>query len=901
MKGYCLDNKLNKNKFAGDCKSVVRKDSIGAPRKQDKKNVEELPFEALESNFFTLNNLSEDKFYFEKAISDTSYLVNKAHTLCQKVKAENRIVDYLQANMTYSLPLGINKNIAGIDYLIVFDSARITPEGGFMDAFMSIEIPHNGQKMAFYGGNIKFTTQGISSTPKLKLIENISVKIGEKVLLNINGKENKTFVNWDCGGFKSLSIDGEVEFSRDLFIPETSDGSPISEGERLKAKLTINELTEWGNFITKVSLPSFQVRGVPGFSFTATEAMLDYGNLANPPGITFPDGYKSSSDISLDSPLWNGVYIKNLSVKLPPQFKAKDKTRIEFPSSNFIIDDMGLTGSFLAESLTSIEKGEMEGRKISIDSIGVRLMKNELIEGEMKGRMLVPAINERNPIPYKALISKGGKYIFSLTTTSSGNNSLLREASLNESESSVLKGREKSKSFIDDKMGSPFTLTNIFQLAGGQTLDKVIEEMSPLISERKVSVLYSPSVSFSREPGKEFTFLENNNQRTLRIVLDYFKIMEGDKVIAGSLRWSESKDIVFFKPFDILPPQKTIRAFVRTHVEELMDGNWKPVFINGKVVEEIKENIFETGELPHNIPIHNVSYSYPMVNQYNFYKDEYKKGYIQLEAGQDYLFEPATGRKQVVRFETNKTQTEIDFIYHKSERKITFNLPHDLTTNTNYKLSIVNIPLNKNLEVDKNLLSNNLFKESEIFSTYFRTSNYSTFKEKVNSLKISSTLNGPIVKGIYDFGVTLEANEFFDHYEIKGSEKINPVIQCEASNKNSGLIGKAIPLMNEGDILNNGLLFKWDGKDSLDIFSDPTSTVVSIIYDLPYYTYKDYCEHKEKAAIQAARGKGSKVITTMIESSFPGFAPGLYKFKLKYVLPGLNTVTTEREISIKNP
>ncbi|WP_406630123.1 hypothetical protein RAN96_09055, partial [Ornithobacterium rhinotracheale] len=63
------------------------------------------------------------------------------------------------------------------------------------------------------------------------------------------------------------------------------------------------------------------------------------------------------------------------------------------------------------------------------------------------------------------------------------------------------------------------------------------------------------------------------------------------------------------------------------------------IMVNGKKAIEIEEREFTTGTAPNTIPLSNIEYAYPVVEQENYYTGETNRGYIKLKRGQDYLFD----------------------------------------------------------------------------------------------------------------------------------------------------------------------------------------------------------------------------------------------------------------------
>src|SRR5690606_19806280 len=81
--------------------------------------------------------------------------------------------------------------------------------------------------------------------------------------------------------------------------------------------------------------------------------------------------------------------------------------------------------------------------------------------------------------------------------------------------------------------------------------------------------------------------------------------------------------------------------------------------------------------------------SYPLDGMQNFYKDELvsRRGYIQLESGQEYLF-AGKEDKIIARFSGTYGNAETSIEYDYYSNRIYFGIP-DLSNQTQYSLQII--------------------------------------------------------------------------------------------------------------------------------------------------------------------------------------------------------------------
>lgn len=340
-----------------------------------------------------------------------------AQTLLDKVKSAERFLESLDALSEVELPVGINKAGGAVDYSILVDRMTFNTKGAMMEVYVSLALPQSGERIAF-NGKIPLSAQGgIAGTAKVLLVGDHYIKMGS-TLLTIKGTNN-TYVEFDCNGFKGVSLECEVQFSRDLIIPEDANGVQKPEPERVKVNFTVYAQS-LNDLMVGINIPAFQIKGLNGFGITVTNAFMDWSDLANPPGLAFPEGYVSPFLEAGQPKLWQGFYLQRLEVRLPPSFTKNrtDKTRITLGVEQMILDDQGFTGKVFADHL--VEAGDMSGWSYSLDHLGLELVTNQVKGFEIAGNITIPKLkNKKDSGPtklgYLASRDAGGNYLFSIT------------------------------------------------------------------------------------------------------------------------------------------------------------------------------------------------------------------------------------------------------------------------------------------------------------------------------------------------------------------------------------------------------------------------------------------------------------------------------------------------------
>jgi hypothetical protein len=342
-----------------------------------------------------------------------------AQSLLEKVQGAQRFIESLDALAEIELPVGVVRSGGALDYSILIDRMTVTPAGNIMDVYVSLALPQTGDRIAFHGKIPLSKEGGIAGNAKVFLIGDHPIKFSGTSLLTIKGNNN-TYVEFDCNGFKGVSIEAEVQFSRDLIIPEDAKGkASTNPNERVKVSFT-TYAQSLNDLMVGVNVPAFQIKGLNGFGFKVTQAFMDWSDLANPPGISFPKDYSSPFVQGGQPLLWQGFYLQRLEVRLPPSFaKPKgDNSRIVLGVEHMILDDQGFTGEVFADNV--LDAGDMSGWAFTVDHLEVAIVTNQVKGLEVAGVISVPNLkkkkdNTATKFGYRAGRSADGNYIFSVT------------------------------------------------------------------------------------------------------------------------------------------------------------------------------------------------------------------------------------------------------------------------------------------------------------------------------------------------------------------------------------------------------------------------------------------------------------------------------------------------------
>ncbi|MGG8495160.1 hypothetical protein ACQY1Q_01980 [Tenacibaculum sp. TC6] len=487
------------------------------------------------------------------------------------------------------------------------------------------------------------------------------------------------------------------------------------------------------------------------------------------------------------------------------------------------------------------------------------------------------------------------------------------------------------------------------EIIGGAPLGglKIISGVSPDNESSEVDVFTTPQAAFNMKINKAFELEDDQGVKTYRILLDEFTVTKDGTAIQGELDWSASNDVTNFVSFDVLPPKSTIKVKVAVSFQELRNGTWVTIMSNGTKAQEIEERSFTTGEAPDYIPVKNIVYSYPVIDQKFFYQKERTSGYVKLKRGQPYLFTPETNWKQAVRYANTEGHLASSTVsYNKGERQVNFNFAK-LINKKEYTLYLISTP--ENQEEKENTISyttqetgqeGNTVKirnkdvqqvisndaETELLKYSFNTSQYNLFADKINAKDVTQHYLEPIYSDVHAIQTDVKSSERFDAIELEGSEysDYKALVTVEAvlddsyyENKIYNLIYKGYPLEADFTFNRNINELGMPPKKGVDILTwyvpylkqNPNFSLldkrIPYRYHLPYHYKMDFIDLQYKVVNKYLNypdqyANQIQKYNYIINGIFPALSSGKYKVQMQYVLPG-NILGSKAIFKYKNP
>ena len=460
---------------------------------------------------------------------------------------------------------------------------------------------------------------------------------------------------------------------------------------------------------------------------------------------------------------------------------------------------------------------------------------------------------------------------------------------------------------------------------------KTIADITPAEGAKDVDVFTIPQVGFNMPIDKNFTIEDDGGVKTYILKLEECTIKKDGVPIEGELAWNKTKDLLTFTPFDILPQNSNLSITAKVTFQENVNGTWKTIYENGQIATETETRNFTTGVAPNNIPVNNIAYCYPVIDQKYVYQNETKQAYVVLKQGQPYLFDLKAGQSQKAFYKTgDKTTPPGSISYNSSLKKVIVDLP-SLQPSKQYNISLMTLDpktdangnmtenfekqdlgSDSSLEVKSNKLTETITggQGVELLQYNFNTSQYNTFQEKMAAKRPKQTLVEIIYSDIHGLQSLNNSTEPFDEVEIIGNAKtLNvPLVNVEAILDDNYYKNEIFPLIYKGYPLEGIINFDRDtnilgipptkGVETLAWYQDyiinnPNSFMLKEYlpyrYNLPFYYKNDFLDIRYKIVNNFVNTRNQAMINKydyIINGRFPYIKQGSYNIKINYTLPG---------------
>lgn len=270
-----------------------------------------------------------------------------------------------------------------------------------------------------------------------------------------------------------------------------------------------------------------------------------------------------------------------------------------------------------------------------------------------------------------------------------------------------------------------------------------IENITPVDKTADIAVSEKITVTFSK-PLENYTYTMNIGgvSSTYRAHLEAgnLSLKSGTVDIPFTYELGSNNTKLVITPSKVLPENKLIDFRITLTTQKASGNSWSN---SGKT--ETKAIQFKTRFEPDTIPVKAVTFSYPLPNMKNFYKDETTKGFVRLATIPVKALKLKTGYQFEIAIFENTVEVDrvktVTFDPTFGKNNFTFDIPNRrLESGKNYIFKLMKSPKFVNSsqtsttsgDVTQGALNFGI-QDSVILQYRFSTSKYGTFKDKMTT------------------------------------------------------------------------------------------------------------------------------------------------------------------------
>ncbi|MBO0929423.1 hypothetical protein [Fibrella aquatilis] len=384
-----------------------------------------------------------------------------------------------QAKQAGSVPLPLKYD--GKLGKIGVNQMQFSPVGAQMDMVLGVAIPGAPSNKSM----LLLATTNVCIRPQQKVPTTGTVYLVSDFALPIPGaSQTFTFKKSDPnsgtpGGTYAKITNGDfdkIHAVLDLNLGGTllklDDGQGGTKPGDVVATLTA-DFVKWQDWVGAVTLPSFQLPGISGVTFTGNDVIYDHSDLTNPDNFTLPAEYKGEK-----GPTFQGIFFKKVTVELPKSFK--NNPRIAVGVNGGIVDNSGFTGLIAAASkpILDYNKAAIAGFGFGIDDFQWTIVQNSNRGGNILGKLQFPISTDA--FSYSCNLSGGFDAIQFTASPKDGYDVPLFAALMDLNANTTISVTYKSGQDLKVSMKVCGKVSiNVKKFAGNGTVGKIIDGIVP--------------------------------------------------------------------------------------------------------------------------------------------------------------------------------------------------------------------------------------------------------------------------------------------------------------------------------------------------------------------------------------------------------------------------------------
>lgn len=302
------------------------------------------------------------------------------------------------------LPLSLRKSMGSFGNKLPFDVlvTNINFTSTTPNMSLAMLVPDRSGKMVrFSAPNLGLSPKGFSLS-NLRFQLESDYELAQGLFLSGSSTQAKTSAQFNCEGFESLNLEGYYQFNTQQFRAISGTNAPRATFKTSDVSLN--------NFMAQVTVDPMQIVSISNSELRITKAILDRSNTKNDSTMRFPQRYKGKTDRT-----WNGIYIQDATLRLP-SFLPNDNRNLSLSSKNLIVDSTGVSGMLEAANVLSVQTNDALGWGLSVDTLRLTVLQNQLDSAALRGSLSVPLFAE--PIRYAGNYKQDSTgTIYNLATT----------------------------------------------------------------------------------------------------------------------------------------------------------------------------------------------------------------------------------------------------------------------------------------------------------------------------------------------------------------------------------------------------------------------------------------------------------------------------------------------------
>lgn len=321
------------------------------------------------------------------------------------------------------LPFGWDSSVKGVKLTLAFTDYTFSPTQAFAEVNFNtkeiLSLIHPSELYPVLSTQICVSPKGFANDLLFHTVNNTTYQPNESGYgFSITGGQNlsdtisMTYFRFDCNGFHSMQLAGEVILSQDIFLKDsglTSDDKPRNES--VKGAFKGKFVKEGKDLMIAATMQDFQFADyLEGWGFDVDTFYIDFSDTKNPPNFEAPEGYSVSYfNNPQTANTWKGLYIPKIKVLTPKDFV--NPNRSTFGLTSMIMGD----GIYYLRhrAFNVVNEGIMGNMRATVDTVDA-VVSNIDFRFKLGGKILLPFVKDGGYLAYSGLYNEISDWNFTM-------------------------------------------------------------------------------------------------------------------------------------------------------------------------------------------------------------------------------------------------------------------------------------------------------------------------------------------------------------------------------------------------------------------------------------------------------------------------------------------------------